>query len=151
MRRILLSIVLAASVTALPAWAGKPDHAGKGGKGKGRGPDSSRADVDVDVHFSSDARGAWRDWYVGQYGPGHCPPGLAKKQNGCLPPGLAKKRYRIGYPLSPDVVVVAVPVSLSGRLGPPPAGYRFGIVDGDLVQLAVGSLLVVDAIDGLAD
>lgn len=28
------------------------------------------------------------------YGPRGCPPGLAKKHNGCLPPGQAKKLYR---------------------------------------------------------
>ena len=28
------------------------------------------------------------------YGAGGCPPGLAKKHNGCLPPGQAKKFYR---------------------------------------------------------
>ena len=28
------------------------------------------------------------------YGVGGCPPGLAKKHNGCLPPGQAKKLYR---------------------------------------------------------
>jgi hypothetical protein len=36
------------------------------------------------------------------YGVGGCPPGLAKKHNGCLPPGQAKKlfrgdRWRSGY------------------------------------------------------
>jgi hypothetical protein len=30
------------------------------------------------------------------YGVGGCPPGLAKKNNGCLPPGQAKKMFRIG-------------------------------------------------------
>lgn len=28
------------------------------------------------------------------YGNGGCPPGLAKKHNGCMPPGQAKKMYR---------------------------------------------------------
>jgi hypothetical protein len=28
------------------------------------------------------------------YGVGGCPPGLAKKHNGCMPPGQAKKLYR---------------------------------------------------------
>jgi hypothetical protein len=28
------------------------------------------------------------------YGAGGCPPGLAKKHNGCMPPGQAKKLYR---------------------------------------------------------
>ncbi len=30
------------------------------------------------------------------YGVGGCPPGLAKKHNGCMPPGQAKKLYRVG-------------------------------------------------------
>jgi hypothetical protein len=30
------------------------------------------------------------------YGLGGCPPGLAKKHNGCLPPGQAKKMFRVG-------------------------------------------------------
>ena len=30
------------------------------------------------------------------YGMGGCPPGLAKKNNGCLPPGQAKKLYNVG-------------------------------------------------------
>ena len=29
-------------------------------------------------------------------GRGSCPPGLAKKNNGCLPPGQAKKLYNVG-------------------------------------------------------
>jgi len=36
------------------------------------------------------------------YGAGGCPPGLAKKHNGCMPPGQAKKLYRTGqrFPLN---------------------------------------------------
>ena len=30
------------------------------------------------------------------YGHGGCPPGLAKKHNGCMPPGQARKLYRSG-------------------------------------------------------
>jgi len=30
------------------------------------------------------------------YGVGGCPPGLAKKHNGCMPPGQAKKLFRTG-------------------------------------------------------
>ena len=33
------------------------------------------------------------------YGVGGCPPGLAKKHNGCLPPGQAKKLYNVGQRL----------------------------------------------------
>ncbi len=34
------------------------------------------------------------------------------------------------------------------RIGPPPSGYLYVSLDGDLLKLAVGTLLVVDAIDG---
>ncbi|HZC37499.1 MAG TPA: hypothetical protein VE221_02360 [Sphingomicrobium sp.] len=37
--------------------------------------------------------GHWKDRGHG-YDGGGCPPGLAKKHNGCLPPGQAKKLYR---------------------------------------------------------
>ena len=40
-------------------------------------------------------RATRRNGYVG-YGTGGCPPGLAKKNNGCLPPGQAKKLYNVG-------------------------------------------------------
>jgi hypothetical protein len=30
------------------------------------------------------------------YGVGGCPPGLAKKHNGCMPPGQARKMFRVG-------------------------------------------------------
>lgn len=149
----VVGVVLASGA----AWAGKPEHAGKGG-GDARGWHDERGDRDrrhdrdrYDVHFDAHIRAVYRDWYGDHYGRGHCPPGLAKKRNGCLPPGLAKKRYRIGYPLPEGIAIGPIPVDLSRRLGPPPHGYRYGIVDGDLVKLAVGTLLVVDAVNGLLD
>jgi hypothetical protein len=33
------------------------------------------------------------------YGAGGCPPGLAKRHNGCMPPGQARKLYRTGQRL----------------------------------------------------
>jgi hypothetical protein len=75
--------------------------------------------------------------------------GLAKKGTGCLPPGLSKKRYTIGQPLPAGIVIAPVPLDLTRRLTSAPVGYRYGIVDGDLVKLALGTLLVVDAIEGM--
>jgi len=37
-----------------------------------------------------------------QGGPKGCPPGLAKKNNGCLPPGQAKKLYEQGHRFDPN-------------------------------------------------
>lgn len=169
---LVLSIALAAS--ALPALAKNDGNPGNG-NGKGKGPPSAQGsrggggggdrsewnDDDRD-EWEQDRRDAWRrftdadrrwwqDYWRDQYAHGHCPPGLAKKRNGCLPPGQAKKRYAIGRPLPAGVVLVAVPSGVLGRLAPIEPGYRYGMVDGDLVKLAVGSALVVDAVDGLFD
>jgi hypothetical protein len=159
MARPFFALVILLVAAPLVADAGKPDHAGGHGKGKDKASSHGAAskggpkdrDDDVTIRFSSGAREAYWDWYDHHYGRGHCPPGLAKKHNGCLPPGLAKKRYTIGAPLPAGVVLLPLPVELSGRFGPPPPGYRYGLIDGDVVKLAVGTLLVVDALDGLLD
>ena len=106
-------------------------------------------ETQVTVVFSATQREAARSYFVKQHGRGNCPPGLAKKNNGCLPPGQAKKRYVVGHSLPHGIVVRDLPVELSVRIGPAPAGYRYGILDGDLVKLAVGTMLVADAIAGL--
>ncbi|MCL4683593.1 hypothetical protein KJ059_02465 [Myxococcota bacterium] len=155
--RSLLACTLLLSVSALPAQAGKPAHAGgKGAKGNSPHGDPHRSrdprdDRDVEIRFSTHVRREVYDWYEETYGRGHCPPGLAKKLNGCLPPGLAKKRYRIGSRLPSGVLWHPLPGNLARRVGAPPHGYQYGIVDGDVVQLAIGSLLVADALDGLLD
>jgi hypothetical protein len=122
--------------------------------GGGGGYDGRHDDYDYDrgvVVFSGSQRHAYHDWWEHEYGRGHCPPGLAKKRNGCLPPGLAKKRYRVGYPCPSGVVIGPIPPSLAVVLGPPPRGYYYGMIDGDVVKLAVGTALVVDALDGMLD
>ena len=47
-------------------------------------------------HFGDRDRAVIHDYYVDAGRGGHCPPGLAKKNNGCLPPGQAKKLYNVG-------------------------------------------------------
>jgi Ni/Co efflux regulator RcnB len=113
-------------------------------KGKGKA-----ADVQVTVTFGDDDRQAASAYFAKKYGKGNCPPGLAKKNNGCLPPGQAKKRYQVGQPLPREVVYVEPPHELVVSLRPCPSGYKYVVVDGDLVKLAIGTMLVVDAIDGL--
>jgi hypothetical protein len=135
-----LALVLLAGVSGVLA-----DKKEKPDKGKKAGG------VSVTVAFTEEQRGAVRGFYVERYGRGNCPPGLAKKGNGCLPPGQAKKRYVIGRPLGPRITWQPVPAELSARLGPPPAGHLYVTLDGDVLKLAVGTMLVVDAIDGLFD
>ena len=132
----IVLVLLFAGSTALVAQKPKKQ------KGKSK-------ETDVSVVFIDTQREAARSYFAKQHGRGNCPPGLAKKNNGCLPPGQAKKRYVIGQSLPHGIVVAELPVELSVRIGPAPAGYRYGILDGDLVKLAIGTLLVVDAIEGL--
>lgn len=80
MKHLLLIAGAAALAAASPA-AAKPD---KQGKKHGN-------------HAAQNHRGMTHD-----IGIGRCPPGLAKKNNGCLPPGQAKKLYNVGQRWSGD-------------------------------------------------
>lgn len=107
---------------------------------RGHGPD--------DAHFQRDKRMVVRDYYDHEFRSGHCPPGLAKKRNGCQPPGQAKK-WRKGYPLPRDVVYYDLPEALIIQLGRPPVGHRYVRVGLDILMIAVGTSMVVDAIEDL--
>ncbi len=103
----------------------------------------------VGAYFTDRHRVLVREYYVEQYRGGHCPPGLKKKGNGCMPPGLAKK-WRKGYPLPRDVVYYDPPVSIVIELGAPPALHRYVRVGADILLIAIGTGLVVDAIEDLS-
>src|SRR5215510_16109315 len=141
----VVTFVLAVAVP-LTAAADKPPKSGKG-----KGHKHGNADAEVVVTFTSEQRQNARLYYEQTYGRGNCPPGLAKKNNGCLPPGQAKKRYVVGQPLPTGVEIRVLPPELEVRIGPPPNGYRYGIIDGDVVKLVVGTMLVVDAIQGMVN
>jgi hypothetical protein len=147
MLRTLIALLLATGLAAVPASA---DH-GKGkGKSKGKDKDKGHDSHEVLV-FNDRDREQVRGYWVETYGRGKCPPGLAKKNNGCRPPGLAKERYVVGQRLPAVIVVQPAPRALVTRLGPPAPGYRYVIVDGDLLKMAVGTRLVVDAIHAVVD
>ncbi len=146
MNRFILGMAVVAIALASPA-AGNPDK--EKDKDKGKKKDKRGESVTVAVGFNTEQRDFVRVYFVEKHGKGKCPPGLAKKNNGCLPPGQAKKRYSLGHPLASGIEIRPVPAELEVRIGLPPPGYRYAVVDGDLVKLAVGTLLVVDAIDGL--
>ncbi len=150
MVRALLAVALAALLHPAVAQAGKPDAGGHGPAARDRSRDVS-VDVNVDVVFGPRERTIVREYYVARNGKGHCPPGLAKKHDRCLPPGHAKKRYRVGGEIERDVVLLPVPHELEVRIGLPPRGYRYAVIDGDVVKLALGTLMVVDAIDALSE
>ncbi len=136
----LLALGIALGLGAAPVFAEKPEWAGEGkGQGKGKG----RA-----KHFDDDRRGHVRSYYEEEFRGGHCPPGLAKKHNGCMPPGQAKK-WRMGRPLPQDVVIYDVPPALVVRIGVPPSGYKYVRVASDILMIAVGTRIVADAVTDL--
>ena len=79
---------------------------------------------------------------------GKCPPGLAKKHNGCMPPGQAKP-WTLGRPLPRDVVYYDLPPSLVVRLGIPPSGHKYVRVAADILLITIGTSMVIDAIQDL--
>jgi len=106
-----------------------------------------RAVIRIGGYFGERERAAIYAYYGAPPKP-HCPPGLAKKNNGCQPPGQAKK-WRLGQPLPRDVVYRPVEADVRVRLGRPPAGYDFVRVAGDILLIAVGTSMVIDAIEDL--
>ena len=132
-----------ASGTAL---AEKPEWSGQGkGHGKGR---AKEARDEGRRHFRHEHRVVVHEYYASEFRGGHCPPGLRKKNNGCLPPGQARK-WRMGHPIPSGVVVYEVPPSLVVQIGLPPAGYEYVRVASDILMIAIGTRMVVDAIRDL--
>jgi hypothetical protein len=136
-------------------------HAGKGegksegkqaGKNEGKGARQGSPQVRVGAYFSDQQRNAARTSYVQAYGGEavrSCPPGLAKKNNGCMPPGQAKK-YQLGQPLPSSVVYYPVPGAILVQLPPAPVGHKYVRVAADILLIAVGSSMVIDAISDLS-
>ena len=138
-------LVIAAALTVAPALAG---HGERGNKGKGHRESSEASARYRDRHFSDEQRVFVHEYYHDEFRRGKCPPGLAKKRNGCMPPGQAKK-WRLGRPLPRDVVYYEVPQTVVVKLGAPPPGHRYVRVAADILLIAVGTGMVVDAIQDL--
>ena len=133
---------LACLAFAGAAQAEKPSHAGKGGP-----PDrDSRGSVSIVIGDRD--RAIIRGYYGDQFRAGHCPPGLAKKNNGCMPPGQAKK-WAIGRPLPRDLRWYDLPRDLTIRLRPPGDGYKYVRAAGDVLLVAIGTMMVIDAVEDL--
>ena len=111
--------------------------------------DRNRHDDRRNRHFNAHHRSYIHDYYARQYKKGRCPPGLAKKHNGCVPPGHARK-WAIGRRLPRDFVFHNLPQSVLIYLGPPPVHHRYVRVAQDILLIAAGTGMVVDAIDNLS-
>jgi len=129
MKQLLILAGVAALAASVPA-AADP------GKTKGKGNPHSQG-----AHAG----------HVG-YGTGGCPPGLAKKNNGCLPPGQAKKLYNVGqrwpgsygYRWNYD----QIPYDLRNQYGfDPHYNYYYG--DGYLYRVDPATMLISQVVSAI--
>lgn len=169
MRTLSVALVcLLCAGVAVPAFADNdkgrgngPGNAGNAGKADRRDDDSDRgrgAVAPVPMHRAATGnavvvpyqqvivvdhdRSLVQTYYRSEYAAGRCPPGLAKKNNGCLPPGQAKKMWRIGQPLPPGVAWHPIQRDLWTQLTPPPYGYDYVQVDDNIVLMATTSRVI---------
>jgi len=121
----LIQIVGAAAVLAAPPAFAKPDHSSHGG------------------HSGYEASG---------YGGGGCPPGLAKKHNGCLPPGQAKKLYNVGRRFPTNYGQAwnydQIPYDLRTRYDFNP-NYRYYYGDGYLYRVDPTTMLISQVVSAI--
>ncbi len=156
----LIAALLITTLSASMAIAEKPEWAGQGkhgeheqkdkedSKGKKQKYQGETADIRVNSYFNDPQRVVIREYYAKQYKAGRCPPGLAKKNNGCMPPGQAKK-WALGQPLPSNVVYYPVPQPVILQLGAPPAGHTYVRVASDILLIAIGTGMIVDAVQDL--
>jgi Ni/Co efflux regulator RcnB len=143
----MLALAMATLLMTGPALADKPPWAG-GGRGDKQEREDRPDDRGGQRYFNDQHRVAVRDYYDERIRAGHCPPGLRKKHNGCMPPGQAKK-WRIGQRLPREVAYHEVPPAVVVQLGVPPPGQRFVRVASDILLIAAGTGIVLDAIEDL--
>lgn len=170
----LCLLVGLATFIAFPSYAAKPDNNGqqqeelwkkKGHNKQGNGAQQSnvrsmnnektqtretarQSGPSISIQFNNEQRSVVRNYFSDSYKAGRCPPGLSKKHNGCMPPGQAKK-WQIGHRLPRDVTYYDLPPSVTIQLGNPPSGYKYVRVAGDILLMAVGTGMIMDAIQDL--
>jgi hypothetical protein len=124
----------------LPAFIGSSSALADPGHGHKHKHDDDN-DSSININISLSDQEIIRSYIKSGYHP-HCPPGLAKKHNGCLPPGIAKK-YHMGERL--DAEYTPLPEGILVKLHPM-AGYQYVQVDRDVLLISEASKKVIDAV-----
>lgn len=142
-RVMALSVLLGSMANV--AHAKKP---GSTGESKPTESEAAKPNDSKSTGFTREHQRVIAEYYGPQKTKSHCPPGLAKKNNGCLPPGQAKK-WQKGQPLPTDLQYQDLPKELSRRLPAPPPNHRFVQVANDVLMIAIGTGMVIDAIENI--
>ncbi|GAB3476455.1 RcnB family protein [Polaromonas eurypsychrophila] len=164
----IVTLVIATLLLAGPALSKEKDDDDNRGKGNGKHAQKAegkqqkhefkeqdkaakreRKDIQPGTYFNDQQRTVVRQYYVQNYSNGKkCPPGLAKKNNGCMPPGQARN-WVVGQPIPRGVTTYSVPQPVILQLPPAPYGYRYTRIGGDIVLVQQQNNLIVDIIQGL--
>jgi Ni/Co efflux regulator RcnB len=99
------------------------------------------------AHFDDHHRGIAHDYYLRTYANGRCPPGLRQRGSACAPTGA--RAWTRGQVLPRTVIYYDVPQPLLVELPPPPRGNRYVRVGSDILMIAIGTGLVIDAIQDI--
>jgi len=91
-----------------------------------------------------------RTYYHREFAAGSCPPGLAKKNNGCLPPGQANRAWAVGQSPPPEFVQ-PMPHELWSQLTPPPAGYQYARVDDNIVLMSTATRTIAGMLGNIGN
>ncbi len=160
MNKLVMRLAVFACITMLAGGvlAKKPDSPGNGIKqntyqknftNQKRFTKTIRENVG-NSYFNDERRSMIREYFLQHRNPKNCPPGLAKKNNGCLPPGLAKK-WNKGQPLPSGVEYYDLPQALLDRIGRTPEGQKLVRVGSDLLLIGTGTGMVLDAFEDLGN
>lgn len=161
-----MAFVIAGMLTVGSALADKPSRGAHGKAEKHQQQESQKRNPDRDHnvrsfsqkgsddfreqrYFGDRHRAVIHDYYAEQFRSGHCPPGLAKKHNGCMPPGQAKQ-WTLGRQLPRSVIYYDLPPTILMQLGPPPPRHRYIRVANDILLITIGTGMVMDAISDLS-
>ena len=162
----IVSLAIASLLLASPAFAkDKGDDNEKGGnkygqkaekkadkeerKAEKKAEKREREDIKQGAYFNDQQRTFAREYYTTTYKDGkRCPPGLAKKNNGCMPPGQVRN-WAIGQPVPRNVTVYSVAQPVIRMLPPAPYGYRYARIGGDIVLVQQQNNIIVDIIQVL--
>lgn len=118
-------------------------------KAEKRAEKREREEIKQGAYFNDQQRTFAREYYTTTYRDGkRCPPGLAKKNNGCLPPGQARN-WVVGQPVPSNVTIYSVAPPVIRMLPPAPYGYRYARIGGDIVLVQQQNNIIVDIIQVL--
>jgi Ni/Co efflux regulator RcnB len=160
MRAVSIAFVsiLCAALTA-PAFADNDKDKGHG-HGHG-GPKVERNDNDQgrgngavvvrQIVIIDRDRDTVRTYYRREFVAGNCPPGLAKKNNGCLPPGQVNRPWAVGQSLPPEIIYQPMPRELWTQLTPPPPGYEYARVDDNIVLISTSTRVIAGMLGNIGN